>query len=156
VTGIDWTGISLEEVVRKQFSESETEIPGGRLRLQVDPTLTVAYLAENCNLHVEWTSNLAERLHLVRKTRTVKVYQHKICLHNHILQAAASDREPLIPLAVLEEAIDTLNLLFPIRDAITKAFLSHENSHSTRLETVEERRSLPLGGTSTGEINYLI
>ena len=127
VIGIEWTDISLQEVVGNQFSESQTKIPDGRTRLQLDPRLTVAYLIDNCNLHVKWTNNLADHLQLVRKTRTLKIYQHKICLLNHLNQAVASDSEPVIPTAVLKEAIDTLNLLFPIRDSATKAFLAQEN-----------------------------
>jgi len=86
--------------------------------------LTVANLVALAKVDVEWTSNLVDHLDFDRATNTLKIYQHKICLLNHLNHAKKED--PFIPLAIIEETIDTLNLLFPIGDKATKYLLASE------------------------------
>ncbi|KAK3346457.1 hypothetical protein B0T25DRAFT_437752, partial [Lasiosphaeria hispida] len=54
--------------------------------------------------------------------RIITVYEHKICLWNHL----RFKDDTALSTAVLEEAIDTLNLLFPFRDASTEALLKRD------------------------------
>jgi hypothetical protein len=57
-----------------------------------------------------------------RKRRILTVYRHKICLINH----AKGPQPAIIPLPILEETIDTFNLLFPFGDAASRALLERE------------------------------
>src|SRR5207244_8887795 len=86
---------------------------------RIDPAMTMSHLSGSRGLKVFWTSNLADHLAINWKSRVVSVYEHKICLWNHL----NSKVEPIIPREILEEAIDTLNLLFPLNDSPTKDFL---------------------------------
>ncbi len=83
----------------------------------------MCYLNQARSFDVVWTDNLAEHLSINWKLRVVTIYAHKLFLRNHLRYTDV----PIIPSAVLEEALDTLNLLFPYNDAQTEAFLKrHE------------------------------
>jgi hypothetical protein len=69
-----------------------------------------------------WTDHLTDHLRLDPKRQVLMVYKHKICLLNHLKSRSGCP----IPQRVLEEAIDTLNLLFPFGDPQTKQLLSKE------------------------------
>ncbi|KAH8885719.1 hypothetical protein GQ53DRAFT_828740 [Thozetella sp. PMI_491] len=86
----------------------------------IDPELTAEALARNFGFTVEWTGNLTNHLKVDWKHRVITVYEHKICLYNHL----RFKQNCPIPGNVLEEAIDTMNLLFPFQDAATKRFLA--------------------------------
>ncbi len=88
-------------------------------RGRIDPRMTIAYLSYHGRIMVLWTSNLADHLSIDWKNRVITVYEHKISLWNHLKYT----KQQLIPRDVLEEAIDTLNLLFPLNDAGTRDFL---------------------------------
>ncbi|ROW17254.1 hypothetical protein VPNG_01009 [Cytospora leucostoma] len=53
----------------------------------------------------------------------IMIYEHKICLWNHLRMAQDRNNVPVLPLPLVEEAIDTLNLLFPFSKKSTKSFL---------------------------------
>jgi len=89
---------------------------------RIDPALTAAHLVERCDIMIDWTNNLVDHLRFDRKRRFLTVYRHKICLLNH----AKSQQPTIIPLSILEETIDTLNLLFPFGDMATKSLLERE------------------------------
>jgi len=125
VTQIEWPGQkSLTSLVQDQFVEQVSPVPEGKARLQADSNLTAASLVRIYSIQIIWTNNLADHLELHRMNRTLKIYQHKICLINHAAQATIANS--VFSLPVLEEAIDTMNLLFPIGDEMTTALLLKE------------------------------
>jgi hypothetical protein len=124
VSRIEWfDDMSLDQLVLTQFKPSKL---GPRNRL--DDSLTAANLVRSCDIHLMWTSNLADHLKFDRRTRVLKVYQHKICLFHHLGSAASP-----IPKSVIEEAIDTLNLLFPLGDTATETLLRREKKTFSNL-----------------------
>jgi hypothetical protein len=116
---VTWVeNMSLSEAISLHFKPSTPNGPDmttGR----IDPAMTMAHLSHFGGLKVIWTSNLADHLVVNWKSRVMTVYEHKICLWNHLNSSA----EPIIPREILEEALDTLNLLFPLNDTRTKEFL---------------------------------
>ncbi|KAK0726927.1 hypothetical protein B0T26DRAFT_671664 [Lasiosphaeria miniovina] len=91
----------------------------------IDAALTAAYLAAHHGIHVLWTSNLGE--HLVLNGRVLKVFKHKLWAWNslryqHQAQNGNNSSSP-IPADVLEELVDTWNLLFPAFDEATRGLL---------------------------------
>jgi hypothetical protein len=139
LSSIDWEDdISLEQLVQAQFISSK-DLPKGS-NTRIDPAFTAAYLTGVCRVKIHWTDNLADHLRFDRKWRVVTVYQHKICLINH----SKSSDSSIIPLSVLEEAIDTLNLLFPFGDPATKCFLLREKKLFYGLGLCSRPRKLDL------------
>ena len=114
---IDWEdSTSLSEAIVKHFAGDNRHVVTGR----IDPTLSLAYLCTYRGFKVFWTSNISEHLHISWKSKIVTVYEHKLFLWNHL----RNSENPTIPRPILEEAIDTLNLLFPLNDHLTKRFLA--------------------------------
>jgi hypothetical protein len=72
---------------------------------------------------IQWTDNLVDHLNFDKRRRILSVYEHKICLVNHLKGKDST----IIPHAVLQEAIDTMNLLFPFADVQTRDLLSKES-----------------------------
>ncbi|KAJ9151751.1 hypothetical protein NKR23_g2943 [Pleurostoma richardsiae] len=101
----------------KQLSSSQGSVA---LDERVPPDLTADSLVNNYGFTVSWTHNLAAHLIIDWKHKIITIYEHKVCLQNHIRFPGNS----LIPDDVLGEAIDTLNLLFPFQDDPTKRFLA--------------------------------
>lgn len=101
----------------KQKSHSAS-LGGGK----INPRLTMAFLCSRRNFTIIWTWNLFDHLNIDWKERTITVYEHKIYLWNHLRHST----EPVIPRAILGEAIDTLNLLFPSDDRRTNSLLEED------------------------------
>jgi len=138
-TSVKWTSsVSLKELVEAQFVKHEPNRSSSRAR--INPALTIAYLVNTCGFRVYWTHNLADHLTIDWKIKVVTVYEHKICLWNHL----KSTEESAVPKAVLEEAIDTLNLLFPFGDAPTRGFLSRQEKPFYSLGFCKRPRVLEL------------
>lgn len=72
--------------------------------------LTMVALTKQHGYTIHWTDNLKE--HLTIKGKTVWIYKHKLLLAP-FLQRPVNAKTDVIPRAILEEALDTLNLLFP-------------------------------------------
>lgn len=90
----------------------------------IDPKFSMALLVKVYDYRVRWTSNLAEHLKIDPEfPRNIMIYEHKICLWNHLKTAQDGNNAPILPLPLVEEAIDTLNLLFPFGKKSTKSFL---------------------------------
>ncbi len=87
---------------------------------RINATFTMACLVEQYGFRIYWTSNLAEHLSINWKFKIISIYEHKICLWNHVRSPGDS---PGFPSSIHEEALDTLNLLFPFDDARTKSLL---------------------------------
>lgn len=114
--------------------------PGMNQTESVNDELTMEKLVTDYGFTVIWTSNLIEHLSLNKAAKFVKVYEHKICLQNHQL---AGDQTAL-PQSVVLEAIDTLNLLFPLGEGPTKSFLSKQRKTFIKLGNCSRQRCLNL------------
>ncbi|UPK95795.1 hypothetical protein LCI18_006730 [Fusarium solani-melongenae] len=88
---------------------------------QVPANFSVPNLIRYYQFKVTWTSDLLQHLKVDWEHKKIMVFEHGICLRNHIQYP---DSCPL-PRAVVQEAVDTLTLLFP-NDRETKEFLSEE------------------------------
>ncbi|KAK4464545.1 hypothetical protein QBC42DRAFT_43452 [Cladorrhinum samala] len=117
---------TLSEVVQAHFRNLEQEQPfltPAADRGQVDSNLTAKFLVKYRGYNIIWTSNLAVHLAIDWEYKTITVYEHKVFLDNQLKYLTSSSGLP-IPPAVLEEAIDTLNLLFPFQVDSAKRFLA--------------------------------
>ncbi|KAF2023646.1 hypothetical protein EK21DRAFT_80376, partial [Setomelanomma holmii] len=123
---IEWdANISLDTLLRPYFiSYERLDTPTSHIK--IDPAFTVAYLVNTCGLRLRWTDNIAEHLKLDLGRVSLTVYRHKICLIYHL-----NDQQSF-PISgdLLEEMLDTVNLLFPFGDAATKQLLSKEGQRS--------------------------
>ncbi|KAI0856489.1 hypothetical protein F4860DRAFT_492847 [Xylaria cubensis] len=128
---------SLEGTISAYFEPKSLPSQGGRIR----PVLTMAYLEARHGFQVRWTHNLAEHLIIDWKYRTVAVYEHLICLWNHL----ESSRPQVIPRAILEEAIDTINLLFPSESKETQDYLRKHGRTFWKLGYCKGKRALEVG-----------
>ena len=132
-TSVDWPAeTSLNALLHNQFPKSRHKYPVSHSQqgALIDRDLTVAYLFNVCDIRLHWTNNLIDHLSLDRKRRVLTIYRHKICLVNH----ARTPETTILPLDLLQETIDTLNLLFPISDGRTKALLIGEGDSEPLFE----------------------
>lgn len=117
---IDWgDNISLSSAIEHHFT-SGSSYTRGMMTGRIDPSFSLPYLCTHRGFKVFWTSNLSEHLNISWKSKIITIYEHKIVLWNHMRDSKA----PVIPRAILEEAIDTLNLLFPLNDRLTRTYLA--------------------------------
>ncbi|KAF2176937.1 hypothetical protein K469DRAFT_733156 [Zopfia rhizophila CBS 207.26] len=116
--------ISLASLIGNQFTKDNAGMRSTK-RTRLDRSFTASYLVNVCGMTLRWTDTLTDHLRSNASKETLIVYKHKICLVNH-LEAAT---ECPIPKDVLEEALDSLNLLFPFGDASTKKLLAGEGLH---------------------------
>ncbi|KAI0805291.1 hypothetical protein GGR55DRAFT_287671 [Xylaria sp. FL0064] len=134
---IDWgDNNSLRGAIENHFLGDGRDTLTGR----IDPSLSLAYLCTHRGFRVFWTSNLSEHLHISWKSKIVTIYEHKVFLWNHLRNSTA----PIIPRPILEEAIDTLNLLFPLNDRLTARFLAQNGKDFQRLGYCSRPRDLCL------------
>ncbi|KAI8628745.1 hypothetical protein F5Y19DRAFT_112372 [Xylariaceae sp. FL1651] len=137
---IDWgESESLTETIENHFINNSTCITG-MVTGRVDPSLSLAYLCTYRGFKVFWTSNLSEHLSISWKSKIITVYEHKVFLWNHL----RNSNTPIIPRVILEEAIDTLNLLFPLNDRLTKTFLAQHGKDFQGLGYCSRPRDLCL------------
>jgi hypothetical protein len=110
---------SLDELVTAQFHQIASR--GQSSYISFDESFTAMNLKNICRLHIRWTDNLIDHLKLEgpRGQRQLSVYRHKLCLVNH----RKGPGPTIIPADVLDEAIRTLDLLFPFGDPKTDSFL---------------------------------
>lgn len=119
---VDWPrDDSLENLIHRQFLKAPDQL-NSNVKSRIDPAFTAAYLINICGLRIRWTNTFSDHLRFDRKGQTLAVYKHKICLFNHLKAKGSCP----IPSEVLEEALDTLNLLFPFGDSSTKQLLSRQ------------------------------
>lgn len=117
---IDWEDDTpLANVIENHFI-GDGHHAKGMITGRIDPSLSLAYLCTYRGFRVFWTSNISEHLNISWKSKIITIYEHKVFLWNHLRNSKA----PMIPRVILEEAIDTLNLLFPLKDRLTTAFLA--------------------------------
>ncbi|KAK2750448.1 hypothetical protein CKAH01_17958 [Colletotrichum kahawae] len=89
----------------------------------------MSYLAVNYGFSVRWTDYLDEHLEINWERRIVWIFQHKVWLAAQI----NSKTDSLLPLEVAEEALDTLNSLFPHHHAPTTSFMARHGQEFHRL-----------------------
>ncbi|KAH8161631.1 hypothetical protein CIB48_g6632 [Xylaria polymorpha] len=128
---------SLRGIISAYFKPKSIPTLEGRIR----PILTMAYLEARHGFQVRWTHNLAEHLIIDWKYRTVTVYEHLICLWNHLEGGGVQ----VIPRIILEEAIDTLNLLFPSESKETQDYLRKHGRTFWKLGYCKGKRALDVG-----------
>ena len=128
VNAVEWeSSLSLNDLIMDCFQRvSINQIASRVVTTQIDPSFTAASLVGLCGFTLHWTSNLADHLQFDRRRRILTVYQHKISLINHLKEGTKS----VFPIDVLEEAIDTLNLLFPFGENSTRRLLYKEGKRS--------------------------
>ncbi|KAK5057757.1 hypothetical protein LTR84_011758 [Exophiala bonariae] len=118
---------SLEHFLGSLFPVEEWDL-GARER-RLNPQFTVANMVEICDLKISWTTSLEDHLRLERwdKQKVLWIFPHKRTLCALLAEAGSpSGRKCPIPLSVIRETIQTLDLLFPFWDQHTKAFLKRE------------------------------
>ncbi|PSN65429.1 hypothetical protein BS50DRAFT_58462 [Corynespora cassiicola Philippines] len=124
-TRINWpSDQSLARAIAECFKVEKPRSSGKGLAL--DGSLTAIKLRDQRGVEIIWTDNLADhlKLHGQRKDRSLTVFRQKSLLINHRLAA-----NPIIPIEVLDEAVRTLDLLFPLGDEKTAAFLKTSGVH---------------------------
>jgi hypothetical protein len=123
---IDWEqDISLEQLLRSRFGR-RIQLPRQRSIAMFDPAFTATYLVNTCGVRLQWTDDLFSHLNFDLKRLVLTVYRHKACLLSHIDCPQGSP----IPQEVMEEVLDTMDLLFPPWDADTKRLLLKERQQS--------------------------
>jgi hypothetical protein len=141
-TAIKWpddcTPIRLVDDSLARVSENNSQ--RNDVPVKISLHLTAARLANIYRIRIIWTDNLVDHLDFAPKSRTLTVYQHKILLVNHLRTADNS----IIPSEVLEETIDTFNLLFPFGDDNTRQFLLREKKQFYGLGNCGRDRQLDL------------
>ncbi|KAI1125055.1 hypothetical protein F5Y10DRAFT_247975 [Nemania abortiva] len=138
---IDWgDSTSLARTIENHFLSNGHHHKRGMVTGRIDPTLSLAYLCNYRGFKVFWTSNISEHLNISWKSKIITIYEHKVFLWNHL----RNSKTPIIPRAILEEAIDTLNLLFPLNDRLTAALLAQNGKEFQGLGYCSRPRDLCL------------
>lgn len=126
---LEWSqDVTISTVLDTAFQRQNTPQqapPAQKLpSASVDTRLTIEYLHKYHGCKVLWVDNLAEHLKIDwigphNSQLLVKIYRHKIFLSNEL---EYFENSPLKK-DLIEEALDTLNLLLPYRDPLTAEFL---------------------------------
>jgi hypothetical protein len=125
---------SLSEVVAEQFERKAVAAIDDGLSLNV--SLTAVKLMRKRGVQIRWTDSLVEHLKLEGPDgdRSLSIYGQKLRLINQ-----HKDRETrMLNCQMLEEAIYTLDLLFPVSDLETIRFLKEEKLHFNGLAPYDE------------------
>ncbi|KAK1517961.1 uncharacterized protein CCOS01_12218 [Colletotrichum costaricense] len=113
------TDASLNHTLATGFSVSQND---ANCTGVIPPQLTISHLVMHHGYSVNWTSCLHQHLNVSPEHRVISIFQHKIWLSAH----SGSESQCFLPATVIDEALDTLNLLFPLHDAGTKSFLDKQ------------------------------
>jgi hypothetical protein len=141
---VDWPeDSSLRELVQAQFTAHQVSeaLPEKENIHSIDDNFNAASLVGICGVKIHWTHNLADHLNFDKHRGVLSVYEHKICLINHLKDTDST----IIPYAVLQEAIDTLNLLFPFGNLQARELLSNERKPFYGLGFDKRKPSRSLG-----------
>jgi hypothetical protein len=140
-TRIEWpSNQSPKELIAEQFTQKPFWVTSEDCSL--DDSFTAASLKNVCRLHIRWTDNLVDHLQLKGRPgqRILSIYRHKICLVNHL----RDPKRTAINSDILEEAIRTLDLLFPIGDSPTADFLKAEGVHFYSIPPCDKTQPIDL------------
>jgi hypothetical protein len=123
---LDWTGdVSLERLLKDRFGRHARRLQDHDAA-KFDSAFTATYLTSNCGLSLRWTDDITNHLSFDSKNCILTVYRHKACLLSHL----ANRQGCPIRADVLEEMLDTMDLLFPPLMHATKALLRKEHQES--------------------------
>lgn len=132
--------LSIKDLVQSRWND-----PRGRKstsETQIDDAFTAAYLVNVCGMSLQWTEYLSDHLTIDPQRKVLTLYKYKVYLRNRIM---AKDEHPL-PGDLVEEALDTLNLLLPFPDPATKKLLArHGQLGLYQYGTLARGRKLDLG-----------
>lgn len=129
-SSIEWEeGVPLASKLSDLFPRSTTDLSLNQRHLSAQ--FTVACMVEVSGLKVRWTSSLVEHLRLDCDQKTLWIFPHQLYLQQHA-KSTGTARTGL-PANLYEEAIKTLDLLFPSKDEATKRLLK---KHGKVLHTV--------------------
>ncbi|CAJ0553171.1 Ff.00g116830.m01.CDS01 [Fusarium sp. VM40] len=131
---------NLRDLVRSYFNDCKANTQHHQPDQRLNPNLTAEFLTSNYGYTVEWTHNLVDHLVIDWKYKVITVYEHKIYLYNNV----SFPEESIIPQEISQEAMDTLNLLFPFQDDATKRFLSRHKKQFYGLGFCNRPRKLEL------------
>lgn len=130
-TTLLWTDntTTIQALISRFFESKKSSLSSVSSRQGDLPKLTMEHLSNSYGYQPVWTNNLAEHLKIDHKSRRVMVYEHKMCLWNHyrLSQEEPGKSVSILPIDVVAEALDTLNLLFPWGHEATKSFLRRHN-----------------------------
>ena len=110
---------------------------------RVDPYFTAANMVRVCGLKLRWTSSLEDHWRFDRRAKVLWVFPYKKCLKRYI-EGHKSNQSPLLPLRVLTETMDSLNLLFPHWDDKTISLLHKHKQTFYQVGSFHGPRSLDL------------
>ncbi|KAF2827039.1 hypothetical protein CC86DRAFT_350288 [Ophiobolus disseminans] len=119
---LDWgERVSLEQLLQAHIGESS------RLQRQpnttkLDPAFTATFLINTCGLRLRWSDDIANHLKFDPNRFVLTVYRHRACLVSHLRNHQGCP----IPKEVLEEMLETMDLLFPPFDLATRRLLAKE------------------------------
>ncbi|KAH7079719.1 hypothetical protein FB567DRAFT_127771 [Paraphoma chrysanthemicola] len=116
---------SLDELLSDKFighSHGQQQIQ----RATFDPVLTAAYLVRVCGMKLRWTDDIGSHLAFDPRRLVLSIYRHKACLVSHLNK----QQDCPLPVKVLEETLDTLDLLFPPWEASARQLLKDEGQQS--------------------------
>jgi hypothetical protein len=123
---IDWPGdISLEQLLQSSFGR-RVQLPLRKGAITIEPAFTATYLVNTCGVRLHWTDDILAHLRFDLKRLVLTVYRHKACLLSHL----DSPRGCPISKEILEEVLDTMDLLFPPWEVATKHLLMKEGQQS--------------------------
>jgi hypothetical protein len=123
---IDWPGDrSLEQLLQSCFGH-RVQLPPQKVAATIDPAFTATYLVSTCGVRLQWTDDILTHLNFDLKRLVLTVYRHKACLLAHLdhPQGCSISKE------ILEEILDTMDLLFPPSEMATKHLLMKEGQQS--------------------------
>ncbi|MCJ1311418.1 hypothetical protein MMC25_005089 [Agyrium rufum] len=146
---LDWSEGTFECFLRGLFRPSTWNVSTKSGRL--DPHFTAANMVRICQLEIRWTQCLADHLRLDRRKRILWIFPYKRCLLNYLegakqARAHNPDFEPLLPWAIYEETLDSLDLLFPHWDKHTDRLMKKHGKSFHQLGPFNGSRSLNLAG----------
>jgi hypothetical protein len=124
-TRINWPDdSSLTSAIAAHFQHRSSR--HGDSGLALDGTLNAVNIKSRRGLAIIWTDNLLDHMKLrgQRKDRSLTIFRQMSLLLNH-----RESPNPIIAVNILEEAILTLEVLFPFGEEKTMAFLKSEGVH---------------------------
>ncbi|KAI0448187.1 hypothetical protein F4803DRAFT_496999 [Xylaria telfairii] len=129
---------TLQESIQSHFG-SVTVVDNTKRDI-IPRSLTVAHLCKKYGFTVNWTDDLRHHLNVDWENQRITIYEHLIYLCNYLNYPAGTP----ISIDILEEAVDTINLLFPSDQKRTKKFLKDENKTFNRLGYCGRERRIRL------------
>ncbi|KAF6827868.1 hypothetical protein CMUS01_08814 [Colletotrichum musicola] len=122
---------TLQQAVECHFVSGYQPAASPTHHRSIPSSFKMASLCDRYDFSIRWSNNLADHLEIVWNGNhgTVTIYEHVICLWNHLQYSSACP----IPVEMLEETLDTIILLFPPDDRGTRKLLKRHDKTFWRL-----------------------